>query len=87
MKQSDFRVIFKSEPIPGSPFVIRTNLPVELQARLKKALLKIKNVCFGKLGIIVSMDPATDEDYNIVRQLVPLKRRLKQKKRNCFYHT
>ena len=80
MKQSDFRVIFKSDPIPGSPFVIRTNLPVELQARLKKALLEIKNVRFGKLGVIVSMDPAKDEDYNIVRQLVPLKRQLKQKK-------
>lgn len=79
MKQSDFRVIFKSDPIPGSPFVIRTNLPTELQVKLRSALLEIKNVRFGKLGVIVSMDPAKDEDYNIVRELVPLKRRLKQK--------
>ncbi len=78
-KQSDFRVIFKSDPIPGSPFVIRTNLPTELQVKLRSALLEIKNVSFGKLGVIVSMDPAKDKDYNIVRQLVPLKRRLKQK--------
>jgi len=70
-KQSDFRVIFKSDPIPGSPFVIRTNLPTELQVKLRSALLEIKNVSFGKLGVIVSMDPAKDEDYNIVRQLVP----------------
>lgn len=79
MKQSDFRVIFKSDPIPGSPFVIRTNLPTELQIKLRSALLGIKNVRFGKLGVIVSMDPAKDEDYNIVRKLVPLKRRLKPK--------
>ena len=76
MKQSDFRVIYKSDPIPGSPFVISTNLPTELQVKLRSTLLGIKNVRFGKLGAIVSMDPAKDEDYNIVRDLVPLKRRL-----------
>ncbi|UCD80268.1 MAG: phosphate/phosphite/phosphonate ABC transporter substrate-binding protein [Desulfobacterales bacterium] len=78
MKQSDFRIIFKSDWIPGSPFVIRTNLPSELQRKLKKGLLEIKNVRFGKLGMIIAMDPAKDEDYDIVRKLVPLKKRLKQ---------
>ncbi|MFQ5551518.1 MAG: PhnD/SsuA/transferrin family substrate-binding protein, partial [Gemmatimonadales bacterium] len=81
LKKSDVRVIFTSDPIPGSPFVVRTNLPKDLQAKLKSALLSLSNVKFGKLGIVTGMDPATDSDYNIVRDLIALKERLKTAKK------
>ncbi len=81
LKKSDVRVIFTSDPIPGSPFVVRTNLPKDLQAKLKGALLSLSNVKFGKLGIVTGMDPAADSDYNIVRDLIALKERLKTAKK------
>jgi phosphonate transport system substrate-binding protein len=81
MKASDLKVIYRSDPIPGSPFVVRTNLPKELQAKLKKGIRSLKGVQFGKLGVVNAMDPATDADYNIVRELIAMKERLKTKKK------
>jgi phosphonate transport system substrate-binding protein len=81
MKASDLKVIYRSDPIPGSPFVVRTNLPKELQAKLTKSLRSLKGVQFGKLGVVNAMDPATDADYNIVRELIAMKERLKAKKK------
>lgn len=81
MKPSDIKVIYKSQPIPGSPFVIRTNLPKDLQEKLSKAFLGLKDVRFGKLGVVTAMDPATDADYDIIRKLVELKTKLKAKKK------
>lgn len=81
LKESDVKVIFTSKPIPGSPFVVRTNLPEDLRTKYKNALLKISNVRFGKLGVITGMDPAKDSDYDIVRGLIALKERLKAAKK------
>ena len=81
LKKSDVKVVFTSDPIPGSPFVVRTNLPKDLQAKLKKALLSLGGVRFGKLGVVTGMDPAKDSDYNIGRKLIALKERLKTAKK------
>ena len=80
MKESDVRVFYRSQPIPGSPFVVRTNLPQELQDKLRKGFLDLKGVRFGKLGVVNEMDPATDADYDIVRTLVALKEKAKAAK-------
>ncbi|MBI3113393.1 MAG: phosphate/phosphite/phosphonate ABC transporter substrate-binding protein [Rhodospirillales bacterium] len=82
LKKPDVRIVYTSDPIPGSPFVIRTNLPADLQAKLKAGLMGLKDVRFGKLGVVTSMDPATDADYNIVRDLIALQAKLKAAKKN-----
>jgi phosphonate transport system substrate-binding protein len=79
MKESDVRVFYRSQPIPGSPFVVRTNLPADLEAKLRKGFKGLKEVRFGKLGVVNEMDPATDSDYDIVRTLVKLKEKAKAK--------
>jgi hypothetical protein len=38
-------------------------------------------VRFGKLGVVTGMDRAKDSDYNIVRDLIALKERLKTAKK------
>lgn len=81
LKEGEVRVIFSSDPIPGSPFVVRTNLPADLQAQLREGLMGLKNVRFGKLGVVTAMDPATDADYDIIRDLVALQERLKAAKK------
>ncbi|CAB1078589.1 Phosphonate ABC transporter phosphate-binding periplasmic component (TC 3.A.1.9.1) [Olavius algarvensis Delta 1 endosymbiont] len=79
MKESDVRVFYRSQPIPGSPFVVRTNLPADLQTKLREGFKGLKSVRFGKLGVVNEMDPATDADYDIVRTLVKLKEKAKKK--------
>lgn len=82
LKPSDVRIIHSSEPIPGSPFVVRTNLPKDLQAKLKDGLMALKDVQFGKLGVVTKMDPATDKDYDVIRGLVEFQDKLKKQAKN-----
>jgi phosphonate transport system substrate-binding protein len=77
LKATDLKVIYSSDSIPGSPFVIRTSLPKDLQEKLRKGILDLKGVKFGKLGVITSMDPAQDADYNVIRELVAFQDKLK----------
>jgi phosphonate transport system substrate-binding protein len=77
LKATDLKVIYSSDSIPGSPFVIRTNLPKDLQDKLRKGIMGLKGARFGKLGVITEMDPATDADYNVVRELVAFQDKMK----------
>jgi phosphonate transport system substrate-binding protein len=77
LKSTDLKVIYSSDAIPGSPFVIRTNLPKDLQDKLRKGILDLKGARFGKLGVITSMDPAKDDDYNVIRDLIAFQDKLK----------
>ena len=78
IKPTDLKVVFESEPIPGSPFVVRTNLPKDLQEKLRAGFMALKDVSFGKLGVVKSMDSATDSDYNVIRELEGFKDKLKR---------
>jgi phosphonate transport system substrate-binding protein len=78
IKPTDLKVVFESEPIPGSPFVVRTNLPKDLQEKLRAGFMALKDVGFGKLGVVKSMDAATDSDYNVIRELEGFKDKLKR---------
>jgi phosphonate transport system substrate-binding protein len=78
IKPTDLKVVFESEPIPGSPFVVRTNLPKDLQEKLRAGFMALKDVSFGKLGVVKSMDAATDNDYNVIRELEGFKDKLKR---------
>jgi len=42
VKNEDFKVVFKSERIPGSPYIVLTSLPADLKAAIKSALLEMK---------------------------------------------
>ena len=70
LKKEDVRIVFASDPIPGSPFVVRTNLPKDLQDKLRKGMMSLSNIQFGKLGVVKAMDPATDKDYDSIRELI-----------------
>lgn len=78
LKTEDVVIVHSSDPIPGSPFVVRTNLPKDLQDKLRAGLLALKDVRFGKLGVVKSIDPAKDEDYNVIRELVAFEEKLKK---------
>jgi len=54
-----------------------TNLPKDLQEKLRKGIMDLKGARFGKLGVITAMDPATDADYNVIRDLVAFQDKMK----------
>ena len=68
LQETDIRTIYESEPIPGSLFVICTLLEGNLLERVKRTILAINNMPFCKIGLIRSMELASDEEYDIVRQ-------------------
>ncbi|MGL4241027.1 MAG: phosphate/phosphite/phosphonate ABC transporter substrate-binding protein, partial [Beijerinckiaceae bacterium] len=39
VKKEDFKTVFKSERIPGSPFIYITSMPADLRAAIRKAFL------------------------------------------------
>lgn len=67
IQESDIKTIHASEPIPGSLFVVR-NLPDQvLVKKIRDTILALTDMPFCKVGLIRSMDPASDEEYDIVR--------------------
>ena len=68
LQETDIRTIYESEPIPGSLFVICTLLEGDLLERVKRTILAMNNMPFCKIGLIRSMELASDEEYDIVRQ-------------------
>jgi phosphonate transport system substrate-binding protein len=40
VKQDDFKIVFRSDKIPGYPFVMLASLPADLQAAIRKAFLE-----------------------------------------------
>jgi phosphonate transport system substrate-binding protein len=41
VKAEDFKIVFKSERIPGSPYIYLTSLPSELRAAIKEAFMEM----------------------------------------------
>jgi phosphonate transport system substrate-binding protein len=42
VKKEDFKVVFKSDRIPGSPFAFLTSMPADLRGTIRKAFLDMK---------------------------------------------
>ena len=71
MRQSDFRIVFKSEMLPGDPYAVLASLPEELKARIRQALLdlpKTDKAAFDKLsdGKDLDLVPVTPKEYEPV---------------------
>lgn len=68
----DVKVIFESDPIPGSPWAWRKDLPDDLKAKLKDAFVNVAKEDPAALGAyggqVVGYEPTTDASYNIIRE-------------------
>ena len=68
MKQSDFRVVFKSDFLPEGPFAMLDSLPADLKAKLRTAFEELPTkdkVAFDRLsdGKDKGLTPVTMKDY------------------------
>lgn len=77
--KDDFNIIWQSELIPGSPVTARSDLPASFKKAVKDALLAYDN----KEGLsklkLKGFAETKDSDYNTVRDLIKLKKELKNK--------
>ena len=64
-------IIKESDPLPGSPMVYRSDLPADLKAKIREAVLnahnEIKVTGYGNLSHYVAVTPA---DYQLIRNMV-----------------
>jgi phosphonate transport system substrate-binding protein len=74
VKAEDFKTIFKSDKIPGSPYAYNSNLPADLKAAIVKAFMdapKNDKAAFDKLsdGKSPGFAPAQHSDYKVTVDL------------------
>ena len=63
------KVIWTSPPIPNDPLLYRRNLSEDLKKRIRDAFFSVKNLAFGEMGTVARFDPATDKDYDPLREI------------------
>jgi phosphonate transport system substrate-binding protein len=74
VKMDDFKIVFKSDKIPGSPYAYLSNLPADLKAAITKAFFEapVKDkAAFDKLfdGKAPGFAPMKHEDYKVISEL------------------
>ena len=69
----EFEVLWKSDPIPSSPWAYRKDLPQDLKDALRKAFLEFKDTPQGaewlKARGLKGFAPASDRDYDPFRKI------------------
>jgi phosphonate transport system substrate-binding protein len=64
-------ILYESEPIPGSPIVVRGNLPAELKQEIQTALIKMDKQTIHQVsgwGGIAHYQKVSDSDYDVIRE-------------------
>jgi phosphonate transport system substrate-binding protein len=74
VKMADFKTVFRSEKIPGSPYVLLASLPAELKGAIVKAFMdapKNDKAVFDRLsdGKSPGFAPAQHSDYLVTIEL------------------
>ncbi len=68
-------IIFESEPIPGSPIVVRGDLPQDIKDGIKQALIGMDQQTIYSVqgwGDIEKYVEVTDADYDVIRETAEL---------------
>jgi phosphonate transport system substrate-binding protein len=68
VKPDEIQVVWKSDPIPGAPAVMRRDLPAPLKERIRAAFAAMRDVPWSKGVVIKRWVPATDDNYVVVRE-------------------
>ncbi|PXY34558.1 phosphonate ABC transporter substrate-binding protein [Prauserella coralliicola] len=55
--ESEFRQVWRSEPIPNDPITVRGNLDPAFKERVRKALLELSPADVAKVGAFLDVDP------------------------------
>jgi phosphonate transport system substrate-binding protein len=72
VKRDDLEIVWTSEPIPGSPFAMRSDLPDALKKQIRAAFADIHDLPWGSHSNIKRFEPTTDAAYAVVRDTAKL---------------
>jgi phosphonate transport system substrate-binding protein len=67
--RKDIKVIWESALIPNNPMLYRKGLSEGLKKKIREAFYGFKNMAFGEMGTVARFDPATDQTYDVIRQI------------------
>lgn len=75
MKQSDLRIVFKSEFLPEGPFAVLSSLPADLKQKIRQAFIELPTkdkAAFDKLsdGKDLGLEPVTQKDYQPIIEML-----------------
>ncbi|MBI1396436.1 MAG: phosphate/phosphite/phosphonate ABC transporter substrate-binding protein [Betaproteobacteria bacterium] len=68
VKADEIVIVWKSDPIPGAPVVMRRDLPEPLKARIRAAFAAMHDIPWSKGTVITRWVPARDANYAVVRE-------------------
>jgi phosphonate transport system substrate-binding protein len=72
LSDKDVKIIWTSDPIPGSPWAWRKDLPADLKTKIKTAFLTMAAEDTSALsatgGGVESYDESNDANYNVIRE-------------------
>ena len=71
-KREDLVEVWKSDPIPESPTVWRTDLSADLKKRVQAAFLQVKDIPWSDQGQLNGFHPTNDAAYNVIRDTAKL---------------
>ncbi len=80
ISKNDFNIIWKSAIIPGSPLVVRGDLPDSLKERLKEAILSFNDPEGLRKLQLKGFVETKDSDYDCIREMKKIKETLGKKK-------
>jgi phosphonate transport system substrate-binding protein len=63
------KVVWTSPPIPNDPLLYRKTLSEDMKKKIREAFFSVKNLAFGEMGTVARFDPATDKDYDPIREI------------------
>ena len=63
------KVVWTSPAIPNDPLLYRKNLSEDMKKKIRDAFFSVKNLAFGEMGTVARFDPATDKDYDPLREI------------------
>jgi phosphonate transport system substrate-binding protein len=63
------KVVWTSPAIPNDPLLYRKALSEDLKKKIRDAFFSVKNLAFGEMGTVARFDPATDKDYDPIRDI------------------
>lgn len=66
------KMIALSDPIPNYPMTLQGYLNPELKEQIKKAFLDLKDPTILKLFRVEALAPATDQDYDVLRDMAKI---------------
>lgn len=62
-------VIWKSDPLPGSPLALRNDLPESIKEKLKRSISRVPNDVVTGYGKITGYKLVSDEDYTLIKEV------------------